>query len=58
MLLGMERIKTSRWVWVVGNLCLRGEVRRVGGRTLMMLSVVSPVAVPTNDRPGVVPDQR
>jgi hypothetical protein len=31
MLGRMERIKTSRWVGVVDNLCLRGKVGRVGG---------------------------
>jgi hypothetical protein len=28
-----------------GNLCLRGKVGRVGGRTLMVLSMVSPIVV-------------
>jgi hypothetical protein len=56
MLLGMERIKTSRWVGVVGNLCLRGKVGWVGGRTLVMLRIVSPVVAQTNERTGVVPE--
>jgi hypothetical protein len=55
MLLGMERIKTSRWVGVVVNLCLRGKVGRVGGRTLVMLSIISPVVTPTSERLGVAP---
>jgi hypothetical protein len=42
MLGGMERIKTSRWVGVVGNLCLRGKV---WGRTLVVLSMASPIVV-------------
>ncbi len=56
MLGGMERINTSRWVGIVVNLCLRGKMGRVGGRTLMMLRVVSPVVAPTNERLGVAPD--
>jgi hypothetical protein len=56
MLGGMERIKTSRWVGVVGNLCLRGKVGRVGGRTLMMLRVVSPVVALAKERLGVAPE--
>lgn len=55
MLLGMERIRTSRWVGVVVNLCLRGKVGRVGGRTLVMLSIVSPVVALANERLGVAP---
>ena len=58
MLLGMKRIKTSRWVGVVVNLCLRGKVGRVWGRTLMMLSIVSPIVAPRNERLGVAPEQR
>jgi hypothetical protein len=55
MLLGMERIRTSRWVGIVVNLCLRGKVGRVGGRTLVMLSIVSPVVALANERLGVAP---
>jgi hypothetical protein len=54
MLLGMERINTSR-VGVVVNLCLRGNVGRVGGRALVMLSIISPVVAPGNERLGVAP---
>ena len=53
MLRGAER----KGVAFIGSLCLRGKVGRVGGRTLMELSVVSPISVPTHDGLGVAPDK-
>jgi hypothetical protein len=51
----------AKSVWkriaLVGNLCLRGKVGRVGGRTLMKLKVVSPIVVPNRDGLRVAPDR-
>jgi hypothetical protein len=43
---------------LVGNLCLRGKVGRVGGGALMKLRLVSPVIVPESKGLGVAPDDR
>jgi len=53
MLRGADR----KGVAFIGSLCLRGKNGRVGGRTLMELSVVSPISVPTHDRLRVAPDK-
>jgi hypothetical protein len=41
---------------LVGNLCLRGKVGRVGRGALMKLRLVSPVIVPESKGLGVAPD--
>lgn len=51
MLMGADR----KGIAFVGSLCLRGKVGRVWGRTLMELSVVSPISVPTHDGLRVAP---
>lgn len=44
MLATLERIRRKR-IAFVGDLCLRGKVRNVGRRTLVVLSMVSPIVV-------------
>jgi hypothetical protein len=45
MLTCLKGVGMRKRVALGGNLCLRGKMGRVGGRTLMVLSMVSPIVV-------------
>jgi hypothetical protein len=41
----LKRMRLWKRITFVGNLCLRGKVGKIGRRTLMVLSMVSPIVV-------------
>jgi hypothetical protein len=58
MLAGVNGVGRWKGIAFACNLCLRGKVGQVGGRTLMVLKMDSPVVVLTQNRLRVAPGSR